>query len=274
MVAGLVIADSVTKLPRPGLDAVLAVAFHGGIYAAAVAAAEQPRAAIFNDAGIGLDESCVAGLGWLDALGLPAVAVSAQTARIGWGTDLLAGGVLSRVNGSAARLGCRPGQSGAEAAALLAAARRWRGSAPSIEEARTVLRDGPVRVIGLDSKSLVRPADADAIVITGSHGGLLGGRPETAISTPTAGAVYHDAGGGLAGAGMSRLPALAARGVPAATVSGDSARIGDAVSIWSTGRLSVVNMLASRLGIQVGQSSREFADAITRAHAASVSRTQ
>ena len=50
-------------------------------------------------------------------------------------------------------------------------------------EARFVLRDNPAepRVWGLDSNSLVRPEDAGAILVTGSHGGLLGGRPESAI---------------------------------------------------------------------------------------------
>ena len=54
---------------------------------------------------------------------------------------------------------------------------------PAYAEARFVLRDNPAepRVWGLDSNSLVRPEDAGAILVTGSHGGLLGGRPESAI---------------------------------------------------------------------------------------------
>lgn len=274
MPANLVVADSVTKLPKRGFDAVLVVGSHGGVYAAAVAASEHPRGVIFNDAGIGLDEAGVAGLDWLDRLGCPACAVSADTARIGWGSDMLARGILSRVNGFAARLGCRAGQPCADAALLLMAAPAWLGTCPPKLEARTVLLDSPVRVIGLDSNSLVQSGDVDAIVITGSHGGLLGGRPESAIPTATAGAIYNDAGGGLDGAGMSRLPALDARGVPAATVASSSARIGDALSAWSTGRLSAVNALAAGIGIQVGQTTREFVDAIARARQVVVPKCQ
>lgn len=267
MPAHLVVADSITKLPAPGFDKVVVAGSHAGVYAAALAAAEHPRGVVLNDAGIGLDEAGVSGLAWLDDLGCPACAVSADSARIGWGSDMLERGVLSRVNAAAARLGCRPGQPCGEAVALLAAAPAWTGTVPTQHEARTLLCDGPIRVIGLDSNSLVAPEDADAIVITGSHGGLLGGRPETAIATKTAGAVYHDAGGGLDGAGMSRLPALDARGVPGATVAAATARIGDARSVWTTGRLSAVNELAHRLGVKVGQTPRDLVDAIVRSRA-------
>lgn len=261
----LVIADSVTHLPEPARDAVLATGSHGGVYAAALAAAQRPRAAVFNDAGIGLDEAGVAGLDWLDALGLPACAVAASSARIGWGRDMIERGIVSRVNAAAARLGCQPGQTCADAVQRLGRALPWHGECPPMREARTMLQDKPLRVIALDSNSLVQPDDAEAVVVTGSHGGLLGGRPESAISTATAGAIYHDAGAGLHDAGRSRLPALNARGVPAATVAADSARIGDALSVWSTGRISAVNALATALGIRIGHTPRDFVAAVARA---------
>ncbi|MBV8777342.1 MAG: hypothetical protein JO258_09120 [Alphaproteobacteria bacterium] len=72
------------------------------------------------------------------------------------------------------------------------------------------------------------PEHKDAIVVTGSHGGLLGGKPETALKYDVAGALYNDAGLGIDEAGVSRLPALDRRGIPAATVAASSARIGDA----------------------------------------------
>jgi hypothetical protein len=57
---------------------------------------------------------------------------------------------------------------------------------------------------------------------------------------------------------VSRLPALAARGIPAATVSAASARIGNARSTYEDGVISRVNARATALGLHAGVSTREF----------------
>jgi hypothetical protein len=96
------------------------------------------------------------------------------------------------------------------------------------------------------------------IVVTGSHGGLLGGRPETAIRVDAFAAVYNDAGGGIDDAGFSRLPALDARAIAGATVDAFSARIGDARSTYADGTITRVNQTAARLGAAPGMACREF----------------
>jgi hypothetical protein len=128
------------------------------------------------------------------------------------------------------------------------------------------LRDGPIPVWGIDSNSLVRPEDKGTIVVTGSHGAILGGRPETAIRVDALAAVYHDAGVGKDKAGISRLAALDPRGIAGATVDGNTARIGDARSIWASGRISHINKTAAQWGAKVGMSVPGFAD-IATAHA-------
>lgn len=125
-----------------------------------------------------------------------------------------------------------------------------------------LLRDGAVAVWGLDSNSLVEASDSGTIVVTGSHGGLLGGRPETAIKVDARAAVYNDAGFGADDAGISRLRELDRRGIAGATVAAASARIGDARSSWSDGVLSAVNEVAARLGCMPGQRVPEFADRV------------
>ena len=65
---------------------------------------------------------------------------------------------------------------------------------PEHAEDRFLLRDGAIPVWGIDSNSLVRPDDKGTIVVTGSHGAILGGKPETAIRVDALAAVYHDAG--------------------------------------------------------------------------------
>jgi hypothetical protein len=111
----------------------------------------------------------------------------------------------------------------------------------------------------------VLPEHRHSIVITGSHGGLLGGRPETALKYDVFGALYNDAGIGKDGAGTSRLPALDARGIAAATVSAASARIGDARSTYEDGVISRVNASAAALGLRDGISAREFVAGLRRA---------
>jgi hypothetical protein len=107
-----------------------------------------------------------------------------------------------------------------------------------------------------------------AIVVTGSHGGLLGNRPETALKYDVLGALYNDAGIGKDEAGISRLPALDARGIAAATVSAASARIGDAHSTYEDGVISRVNARAAALGLRESISAREFVAVLRRALAA------
>src|SRR5207237_589997 len=119
-----------------------------------------------------------------------------------------------------------------------------------------------------DSASLVAPEHHDAIVITGSHGGLLGGRPETALKYDVRAAFYNDAGIGIDEAGVSRLPALDQRGIAAATVAAASARIGDARSTYEDGMLSRVNARAAALGLAAGMPAREAAAILRRPFAA------
>ncbi len=260
MPAAPLVLDSVTHLKAHARGQVAVCASHGGIYAAWYAARLGVSALVLHDAGIGRERAGVGGLPWLDGFGIPGAAVAHDSARIGEGADMMARGTLSTVNEAAARLGLRPGMGCAEATARLLAAGLAPGGAPSeMDEARQEMaRFGEVRVFALDSNGLVGPGDAGHVVVTGSHGGLLGGRPETAVKAAVAAALYNDAGVGVDGAGLSRLPALEARGIPAACLSCFSARIGDGVSSWEDGFVSALNPIAAARGGMIGQSARDF----------------
>lgn len=264
----ILVTDSITKLGTEAAGRVAIAASHGGIYAAYLAAKLRVSGVILNDAGVGLDGAGIAGLRYLDALGLAAAVIGHDSARIGEGSDMMARGIISHVNRAAARLGCAPGQRCAETAAAMRHGLPPSSEPPAYAEARFLLRGniGEPSVWGIDSNSLARAEDAGAILVTGSHGGLLGGKAETAISVSALAAVYNDAGMGIDRAGISRLPALDARGIPAATVSAATARIGDARSAWATGRLSAVNRLAAEVGVILGMGVPEFVDCIL-AHA-------
>lgn len=70
------------------------------------------RAVILHDAGIGKHEAGIAGLAYLEKLGMAAAAVSHKTATIGEGRDMLARGVISRSNSIARALGVQPSDAG------------------------------------------------------------------------------------------------------------------------------------------------------------------
>ena len=258
MPAPIVIADSITWVGPEAAGAVVVNASHGGVYAAYLAAKLHAAAAIFNDAGVGRDRAGIGGLDYLEKLEIAAATAGYDTARIGDGADMMARGVVTYTNGLAASLKVSSGQSCRDAATHLQQAKpRHRAPPEAIEAAFLLVAEAP-RVWALDSASLVLPEYKDAIVVTGSHGGLLGGKPETALKYDVLGALYNDAGIGKDEAGVSRLPALDLRGIPAATVSADSARIGDARSTYEDGIISRVNARAAALGLRDGISARDF----------------
>ena len=262
-IPGVRVADTITKLSSEDRGLVIVAASHGGVYPGFIAAAGKARGVILNDAGLGLDDAGIGSLAYLDNLGSAAAVVGHETARIGDGTDMIAHGRLTHVNRAASALGCAIGMACAEAAAMMTKADIPTATPPEHEEDRFLLREGPIPVWGIDSNSLVRPEDKGTIVVTGSHGAILGGRPETAIRVDALAAIYHDAGVGKDKAGISRLAALDPRGIAAATVDGNSARIGDARSIWATGRISHINETAAKWGAKIGMSVPDFADIAT-----------
>lgn len=249
------LADSATRLGPEAAGAVLVTGSHGGLYAAYLAAKAGVRAVIFNDAGVGLGAAGIAGLAWLEALGIAAAAVDHGTARIGDAADMLARGRLSYANAPARACGLAPGQDCAAAAAALRAAVPATGSPPSVAEARRVIEGRHCRLVLVDSAALVRPEDAGQLVVTGSHGALFGGDPANALKADALLAVFNDAGLGPEEVGASRLPALQGRGIAAVTVAAASARIGEADSSWRDGVISRANALASALGAREGMAA-------------------
>jgi hypothetical protein len=130
---------------------------------------------------------------------------------------------------------------------------------PAMQEARhEVSETHGVRVFTLDSNALVTPDDAGHIMLTGSHGGLLGGRAATAVKYDVFAAVYNDAGFGIDDAGVSRLHALEARGIAGACVSAFSARIGDGQSTLRDGFVSALNACAAACGGEIGIPATEL----------------
>ena len=250
--------NSITDAGPDARGAVAVSGSHGGRYPAAAASGAGLRAAVFSDAGIGMDRAGVAGVEALANVGMAAAAADAASCAIGSAESVMARGVVSVVNAPAAALGVAPGMTVAEAAALLAGAPEPSAVLPPVEEARRDAMAGGAAVTLVDSASLIGPRDDGALVVTGSHGGLIGGDPARALKAACRAAAFNDAGGGPEGIGYSRLPALDARGIAAVTVGHETARIGDARSALETGVISRANEAAAALGAAKGIALRDW----------------
>jgi hypothetical protein len=253
------LADSATQLTSEARGTVAVCGSHGGMYPAWLAARAGVRALVVNDAGIGRHSAGVAGVLWLAGLDVPAVAIDHRTARIADVADMMESGVVSTVNEAAARHGCLPGHTCRQVSkCLLENSEESEADVPDIGETRArIANTGHREVWAVDSISLVRPEDHRTIVVTGSHGALLGGRPDHLLPVDVFAAFFNDAGGGKDGAGFARLAVLDERAIAAATVSSNTARIGDGRSTYETGVVSRINETARRLELREGMSVRE-----------------
>jgi hypothetical protein len=260
-------APTITSLPAEARGAVVVSGSHGGRYPGYLAAKARVRAVIFNDAGVGRASAGIGSLAYLERYGIAAAAVSHASARIGDSADMMSRGVVSYCNAPARAAGVVPGMECRCAAESLLAAPLVEVVPEPFGETRSVLElpGAARRVVLVDSAAQVEAGDAGHIIVTGSHGGLVGGDPRLALRVAGCAGVFNDAGIGIDNAGTTRLPALDRRGIPAFTVSAASAAIGDAGSTCRDGIISVANEAALARGARPGLWAREVIDLWARA---------
>lgn len=108
--------DSASLVEPAHAGDILLIGSHGGLPgpdpAAALGAAAL--AAVFHDAGIGIDEAGAGRLPVLEARGIAAATVAGMSARIGEGRSVYRDGVISRVNATATAMGGREGMTAVE----------------------------------------------------------------------------------------------------------------------------------------------------------------
>jgi hypothetical protein len=241
---------------------------YGGRYNAFNAAKWPVRAVIMNDAGIGRDNAGIVGLEFLDQIGMAAATADANTCHIGDGDHMLANGIISHVNRTAAALGCASGQSVRDCAEHMRAAAVPTIAPPPITDgARYVMRDvpGEPMLICADSIGMLQPDDAGRIVVTASHGALPGGRSDNTVPLGIHAVFFSDGGVGMDGAGIARLDDLDRKGIVAGATSADSAAIGDSRALYHDGILSHINRPAANRGGRVGMKLKDFIDVLIAA---------
>lgn len=252
----VLIVDSVTKFQRSDLGSVAIAASHGGAYAGYLAARAGLRGIILHDAGIGKDQAGISSLLYLDELGIACATIDHRSARIGDGRAMAETGVISHINQTARNAGCFVGQPAMACAHAMGAVRSTGGEVPGYAEARFILQDSAKNpsIIGCDSTSLVQASDEGQIVVTASHGDLLRELPSWGARPNVLAAIFNDAGSD----DPSRLPDLDMRAIAGATVSTESARIGDARSTYEDGIISHINETARARGARVRMSCKTF----------------
>jgi hypothetical protein len=213
------------------------------------------RGFIAVDAGIGRNDAAIGGLPLADQHQVPAAAVSVYSCDMCAGRSAWSDGVISRANAAAQRVGVRPGQTTANAAAHML-------SAP------------PGRV-----RSLINPqGDSDFLIREGADGSIYGcwsmGLPKGdrrrdvfCVGTPVdttmtvhmynhgilpRGVIGSDGGFGRNQMAVAGLDILQGMAIPCAAVSFLSADLGDAESIYRDGVISAANALAEAIGVRCG----------------------
>lgn len=218
-----------------------------------------PRASIGVDCGVGPAGAAVAGLWYLEALGVAAAAADVDTVRLGDGLDLYESGILTFVNQPAADAGVTPGMSVRDAAEVLLAANPGVAAARDVHN-RTVVEvgDGGRRIVCTDSIAFALPEDRGvSVLLTAGHSGLSA-VPYLRAAAPL-GFVCSDGGMGRERAGVASLDIVGAEGIPGAAVDARRARMGDGLSTWHDGVISATNQPAAALGVAVGMTCQEAA---------------
>lgn len=258
MTSNILMLDSITDAGSDAVGRVAVCGSHGGMLAAALASAAGLRAVVLNDAGIGLNGAGTRGVMALDQVGMAAAAVDCNTARIGSASDMAQNGDLSVVNETGKAIGLRVGQSVAAALSHLSLAPKPHSMLPPLKEARfdVTLAPGMPPVLCVDSASLIAPQDVGRIIVTGSHGGLIGNDPTRACKAKASFVAFNDAGEGKQRVGHGRLAPLDKFGIAAAVLDASSCEIGDARSSLENGRISGLNHRAEILGLRLGDRLR------------------
>ena len=224
-----------------------------GVWPARFMAHQRPRALIGVDCGIGKDGAGIAGLWYLEALGIPALAAAVEGVSLLDGADVLRSGFVSRRNDLAADCGVEEGMAVAEAARLLMVNQPDLAIEPHDRGRRTIVAEHPSgrQVVCTHSIAFPGPGDRDRNVLcTGGFAGL----PNIVKASPY-GLVCSDGGRGRDDSGLGGLAA----DFPVAAVDVQTARIGDGLSTYCEGVISACNGAAAARGVEVGQRAEDAA---------------
>jgi len=117
---------------------------------------------------------------------------------------------------------------------------------------------GNRKIVVADSAAGMDEKFKGDVFVDGSHCGQNVG--EMTIHNKMGAMIGNDAGMGKNKAGIAALKMCDEHGIPAAAVAAMSAKIGDGMSTYKDGQISVANETAKKLGVSAGMSAKEAAD--------------
>ncbi len=219
------------------------------------------RGIVAHAVGVGKDEAGISGLPLADEHSVPAAACETMSARIADGASVWAG-TIGHANETAQKLGVEAGQSIAEAARLMLGAPPGKKIVLETSADKKIYdleetENGNIRASwGLPVlRSIKEPRPRD-VFIQGSH---CGQTLTHVIPLRLRGIIANDAGRGMDDSGIASFAPLAEAGIAAAAVGAMSARIGDVMSTWNDGVISVMNEVAKERGVRAGMTTKEAA---------------
>jgi hypothetical protein len=223
-----------------------------GVLPARYIARHRPRASVAVDCGVGLAGAAIAGLWYLEALGIAAAVVGIGDVHLGDGRHVYEHGLVSFRNQQAADLGVEPGMTAAHACGLLLANDASPSRPEDVTNRRVMLSaaDGG-QVVCVDSIAFGLPEDRGRnVLVTAGHTGRSAFPYLTAVQPR--GFICSDGGRGLDDAGIAALAMVEPLGLAGATVDARLARMGDASSTYHDGIISACNRLAKDAGVVIG----------------------
>lgn len=230
-----------------------------GVLPARFIGEHRPRGAIGMDCAVGPEGSAIAGLWYLEALGIPTAVADVMTAHLGDGVHLFEHGIISFANQPAIDCGVVPGMAVSDAALLLLEQDPVAADASAITN-RTVMEtaaDGR-QVIATDSIAFGTDDDTDRnVLVTAGHTGRSA-VPYLRRCRPW-GFICSDGGRGLDDSGIVGLTIVEADGLAGATVDARRARMGSGLSHYRDGVISALNRHAAARGVEIGMSAAEAA---------------
>ena len=230
-----------------------------GVLPARFIAEKSPRGAIGMDCGVGPEGSAIAGLWYLEALGIPTAVADVMTAHLGDGVHLYEHGRISFRNQPAADRGVAVGMTVREASMLLLERDAAVLSASEVTN-RTVMETAPDgrQVVATDSIAFGLPEDSGRnVLVTPGHTGRSAVPYLRKVSAH--GVICSDGGRGLDDSGMAGIYIVEADGLAAATVDARLARMGSGLSHYHDGVISAANSIARGRGVTIGMPCPEAA---------------
>ena len=217
------------------------------------------KAVIATDAGIGKDEAGISGLKHGERIGVPVAVIAAMSAETSNGRSTLLG-EISRANAQARALGVTPGMVAYEAAVRLAKAAAGLAIPTPLgaEEAPVVVEETPQgRIWATPGTTAIKDKVPNDVICSGANSSRV--FSDGVVRMAAKGAIANDAGIAKNDTAVEGVKLLGERGIPAAAVATMSARLGEGLSTWNDGVISVVNPLAGQRGVKVGITAKEAA---------------